>query len=208
MHEIGVFLEERDVISSFEEAKYVKIFEKDNNGWKAKKTIIINRNKNINGISEIREEYKKLVAQMEECKIIVVNKAFGIPYSVFYMEDFSVWELEGSPLEFLNEIVKSEIEQEKMDKQEEEVGKKIGEGYYFIDLQQLELTNPEMSSKKAIIPYMKQEDIKKIDIHCCHVPPWLIKERDKGNIEMDIKEVKANDFNVSIVCKDLMANGN
>jgi Fe-only nitrogenase accessory protein AnfO len=208
MYEIGVLLEGKDVISSFEEAKYVKIFEKDDNAWKAKKTIIINRNKNTNGIREIREEYKKLVAQMEECKIIVVNKAFGIPYSVFYMEDFSVWELKGDPLNYLDEIMKSEIEQETMAEEENEIGKKIKEGHYFIDLLELEITNPEMSSKKAIIPYMKQEDVKKIDIHCCHVPPWLIKERDKGNIEMDIKEVKANDFNVSILCKNLMANEN
>lgn len=206
MYEIGVFLEEKDVISSFEEAKYVKIFEKENNVWKAKKSIIINRNNDANGISEIREEYRKIVDQMEECKIIVVNKAFGIPYSVFYLQDFSIWELEGEPLKYLDEIVKSEIEQETMEEQEEEIGHKIKEGHYFIDLLELEITNPEMSSKNAIIPYMKQEDVKKIDIHCCHVPPWLIKERDKGNIEMEIEEVKSNDFNVSIICKNLMSN--
>ena len=208
MYEIGVFLEEKDVISSFERAKYVKIFVKDIYEWKTKKVILINRSNGKKGISEIRQEYRSIAEQMEECRIIVVNKAFGIPYSVFYMEDFSVWELKGDPLNYLDEIVKGEIEQEEMDEQEDEVGKKIGEGHYFIDLQELELTNPEISSKKAIIPYMKQEDIKKIDIHCCHVPPWLIKERDSGNITMEIEEVKRNDFNVSIVCKNLMANGN
>lgn len=198
MYEIGVFLEERDVISSFEEAKYVKIFEKDNNVWKVKRLIIINRNNDEKGISEIREEYKKIVDEMEACKIVVVNKAFGIPYSVFYLQDFSIWELKGDPLSYLDEIVKNEIEQETMDEQKEEIGKKIKEGHYSIDLLELELTNPEISSKNAIIPYMKQEDVKKIDIHCCHVPPWLIKERDKGNIKMEIEEVKSNDFNVSI----------
>lgn len=199
MYEIGVFLEEKDIISSFEKAKYVKIFKKDNNVWKAKKSIIINRNNGAKGIGEIREEYKKLVDQMDECKIIVVNKAFGIPYSVFYLQDFSIWELEGDPLNYLDEIVKSEIEQETIEEQEEEIGHKIKEGHYFIDLLELEITNPEMSSKNAIIPYMKQEEVKKIDIHCCHVPPWLIKERDKGNIQMEIEEVKANDFNVRII---------
>lgn len=208
MYEIGVFLEERDVISSFEEGKYVKIFVKDKYEWKIKKVILINRSSGKKGIGEIREEYRSIVEQMDECKIIVAKKAFGIPYSVFYMADFSIWELEGSPLEFLDEIIKGEIEQEEMDEQEDEVGKKIGEGHYFIDLQELELTNPEMSSKKAIIPYLKEEDVKKIDIHCCHVPPWLIKERDKGNIKMEIEEVKYNDFNVSIVCKNLLSNGN
>lgn len=202
MYEIGVFLEEKDVISSFEEAKYVKIFVKDKYAWKTKKVILINRSSGERGIGQIRQEYKSIVEQMEECKIIIVNKAFGIPYSVFYMEDFSIWELEGNPLDFLDEVVQGEIEQEELENQEQEVGKKLVKGHYFIDLQELELTNPEISSKKAIIPYMKKEEVKKIDIHCCHVPPWLIKERDSGNINMDIEEVKRNDFNVSITLKN------
>lgn len=202
MYEIGVFLEEKDFISSFEEAKYVKIFEKDKYEWKTKKVILINRSSGNKGISEIRQEYRSLADQMEDCKIIVAKKAFGIPYSVFYMADFSIWELEGNPLDFLDEVVQGEIEQEELENQEQEVGKKLGKGHYFIDLQELELTNPEISSKKAIIPYMKQEDVKKIDIHCCHVPPWLIKERDSGNITMEIEEVKRNDFNVSITLKN------
>jgi Fe-only nitrogenase accessory protein AnfO len=202
MYEIGVFLEEKDVISSFEEAKYVKIFEKDKYTWKIKKVILINRLSGKKGINEIRQEYKSIAEQMDDCKIIIVKKAFGIPYSVFYMDDFSIWELEGNPLDFLDEVVQGEIEQEELENQEQEVGKKLGKGHYFVDLQELELTNPEISSKKAIIPYMKQEDVKKIDIHCCHVPPWLINERDSGNITMEIEEVKRNDFNVSITLKN------
>lgn len=43
-------------------------------------------------------------------------KVFGILYSVFYMEDFSVWELEGNLMDFLDEIVVSENEKEELDK--------------------------------------------------------------------------------------------
>jgi Fe-only nitrogenase accessory protein AnfO len=202
MNEIAVFLEEKDVISSFEEAKYVKIFTKDNYAWKVKKVILINWTSEGKSINEIRQEYKNILNEMGECKIVVATKAFGIPYSVFYMEDFSIWELEGNPLNLLDEIIASEQEQEELSEQKEEVAKKLGEGYYYIDLQQLELTNPEISSKKAIIPYLNQEDVKKIQIHCCHVPPWLIKERDNGTIDMEIEEVKRNDYNVVVAKKN------
>lgn len=202
MNEIAVFLEEKDTIGSFEEAKYVKIFTKDQYVWKVKKVILINRTNSEKGINEIRKEYRRLLEEMDDCKILVVTKAFGIPYSVFYMEDFSVWELEGNPLNFLDEIIENEKEQEELSEQKEEFAKKLGQGCYFIDLQELELTNPEISSKKAIIPYMKEEEFKKMEIHCCHVPPWLIKERDNGNIDMEIEEVKRNDFNVIIKKKN------
>lgn len=90
MNEIGVFLSEKDNISSFEDAKYIKIFIKDKCTWEIRKVILINRTNGKRGINEIRLEYQNLIKEFGECKIIMVTKAFGIPYSVFYMEDFSV----------------------------------------------------------------------------------------------------------------------
>ena len=198
MNEIAVFLDERNEISSFIKAKCVKIFDKEDDLWKVKKEILIEGAGIGKGIKEVREEYMKLVKQMDACKIVIVNKAFGIPYSVFYSEDFSVWELEGNPLDFLDEIIIKEKEEEERENNEEEIAKKVGEGYFSIDLMELEISKPEMTSKKAIIPYLEKEEVKKIEIHCCHVPPWLIKEKDKGQITLKVDEIKRNDYNVII----------
>jgi Fe-only nitrogenase accessory protein AnfO len=197
MNEIGVFVNEQNNTSSFEDAKYIRIFEQKGE-WKIKKEILINRTSNEKGLNGIREEYKNLVKQMDECKIIVVTKAFGIPYSVFYMEDFSVWELEGNPMEYLDEILKRERDQEETEAKEVEVGKKINEGYYLIDLQELELTNPEMSSKKAIIPYLQREEVEIIEVRCCHVPPWLINKKENNEIKLKVNEIGRNDYKVMI----------
>lgn len=197
MNEIGVFLNEENNISSFEDAKYIKIFEQEG-AWKIKKEILINRTSDEKGLNGIREAYKKLVKQMGECKIIVVTKAFGIPYSVFYMEDFSVWELEGNPIEYLDEIIKKENDQEEEDSKEAEVGKKLTEGYYLIDLQELELINPELSSKKAIIPYLQKEEVERIEVRCCHVPPWLVNKKDNGEIKLEVSQIGRNDYKVII----------
>lgn len=202
MNEIAVFLDEKDEISSFTEAKCAKIFTQEEDLWQVKKEVLVEITIDGKGVREVREEYLNLIKQMDDCKIVIVNKAFGIPYSVFYAEDFSVWELEGNPLKFLDEIIIKEKEEEEREDNEEEIAKKLGEGHYFIDLMELELLNPEMSSKKAIIPYLKEDDVKKIEIHCCHVPPWLIKEKDGGSIKLDIQEVKRNDFKVTITKKN------
>ncbi|OOM79547.1 Fe-only nitrogenase accessory AnfO family protein [Clostridium sp. BL-8] len=198
MNEIGAFLEEKDVISTFEEAKYIKIFMKDKYAWRVKKVILINRTSGKRGINEIRSEYQKLLSEFEECKSIIVKKAFGIPYSTFYMEDFSIWELDGNPLDYLDEIVVKELEQEELEAREVEVGKKIKEGYYLIDLQELELTNPELSSKKAIIPYWEKEDTEKIEVRCCHVPPWLMDRENNGEMKLEIIQIGRNDYKVII----------
>lgn len=198
MDKIGVFLNEKDLISSFEEARYVKIFAKEKHLWKAKKTILINRAGGEKSINEIRQEYKNVINEMDDCKIIIVKRAFGIPYSVFYMGDFSVWELEGNPFDYFDEIIKNEMVQEENENKEVEIAKKLGDGYFMIDLQELELINPEITSKKAIIPYLEKEDVKKIEVRCCHVPPWLVAKMDKGEILLSINEIKRNDYMVTV----------
>ena len=198
MNEIAVFMNEKNEISSFNEAICVKIFIKEEVSWNVKKEILLERTSNEKGIKEVREEYINLAKQMGDCKILIVTKAFGIPYSVFYTEDFSVWELSGNPLDYLDEIIIKEKDEEERADSEEEIAKKLGEGYYLIDLMELEISNPEMSSKKAIIPYLEKEEVKKIEIHCCHVPPWIIKEEENGGITLKVDEIKRNDYKVII----------
>ncbi|NRZ37181.1 Fe-only nitrogenase accessory AnfO family protein [Clostridium beijerinckii] len=172
--------------------------QKKNICGKQKKTILINRAGGEKSINEIRQEYKNVINEMDDCKIIIVKKAFGIPYSVFYMGDFSVWELEGNPFDYFDEIIKNEMVQEENENKEVEIAKKLGDGYFMIDLQELELINPEITSKKAIIPYLEKEDVKKIEVRCCHVPPWLVAKMDKGEILLSINEIKRNDYMVTV----------
>lgn len=202
MNEIAVFIDEKNEISSFTEAKCIKIFTLQEGFWKVKKEILVKWTSSGKGIKEVREEYMNLVNQMDDCKIVIVNKAFGIPYSIFYAEDFSVWELEGNPLKFLDEIIIKEKEEEEREDNEEEIAIKVREGYYLIDLMELELSKPEMTSKMAIIPYLKKEEVKKIEIHCCHVPPWLEKEKDRGQITLKVDEIRRNNYTVIIEKKN------
>ena len=67
---------------------------------------------------------------------------------------------------------------------------------------ELEISKPEISSKKAIIPYLEKAEVKKIEIHCCHVPPWLNKEEAKGQITLKVNEIKRNEFKVIVEKKN------
>jgi Fe-only nitrogenase accessory protein AnfO len=197
MNEIGVFLDEQNAISSFEEAKAIKVFVKEEL-WKVKQEIKTEWVDSTNGLNEVRKKYKNLINRLGSCKIILVKEAVGIPYSVFYTEDFSIWELQGDPLDYLDEIIRKEQEHEIEAEAKSEVGKELGKGYYLIDLHELEITNPEMSSKKAIIPYLDNQEVESIEVHCCHVPPWLMKLENKGEIKLQVNEISRNDYRVLI----------
>ncbi|AQR95498.1 Fe-only nitrogenase accessory AnfO family protein [Clostridium saccharoperbutylacetonicum] len=197
MNEIGVFLDEQNFISSFEEAKLIKVFVKEEL-WKVKQEIKTDSVDAANGLNEVRKKYKNLINKMDDCKIILVKEAVGIPYSVFYTEDFSIWELEGDPLDYLDEIIRKEQVHETEAEVKSEFGKELDKGYYLIDMHELEITNPEISSKKAIIPYLDNNDVKKIEVHCCHVPPWLVNMENKRQIKMQVNEISRNDYRVLI----------
>ena len=199
MEKIAVFIDEKGEIGSFTESEYVNMFMKKDNKWEIEKKLNLNI-KNINGIKEIRQAFLELTEELEDCKVVVASNAFGIPYSIFYAEDFSIWELQGKIEDILDDILIKEKEHEELEKKknEEQIAVEINEGHYLIDLIELQLSNPELSSKKAIIPFLQTRDFTKLDIKCCHVPPWIEKEINKKDILMVIKEISKHEYKVTL----------
>ena len=198
MEKIAVIVDEKDNISSFTEGKYVKLFQREDT-WVVINVIHIDASK-LNGIKESRDYYAEIAKNLSDCKILIVTKASGVPYSIFYAEDFSVWELSGNPTDYFDEIIKKEAEHEiEVQKaQEEEVVTKVNDGYYYLDLEKLELTNPELSSKKAIRPFMEKTEFEVLEVHCCHVPPWLIQDNEANKVSMRIEKISNKDYTLFI----------
>jgi len=198
MERIAVITNNEGEISSFTEGKCINVFEKDLN-WRVANEISL-KNDEHKGIKELRGYYNKIASELNDCKIIIVTKAIGIPYSVFYGEDFSVWELEGNPLVHLDNVIEMEKSHEEELKRlnEEENVQEIREGHYVVDLGKLEITKPELSSKKIIIPFMEKTKFQILEVHCCHVPPWLVKEDQSGAISMNVEKIANNQYKLLI----------
>ena len=45
---------------------------------------------------------------------------------------------------------------------------------------------------------MKKTKFKVLEVHCCHVPPWLIKEEQSGAISMNVEKINSNEFKLFI----------
>lgn len=188
MEKIAVFLDEKNNISSFLEGRYLSLFEKDIN-WEKVKSIKLNSNK-LKGIEDIRNYYYKLILQIDECKILVLKKALGIPYSIFYQEDFSIWELEGKPEQYFESIIEKENDHiEEINRKVESENKLVKElkaGYHIIYLDEIQRMKPEITSKMVVRPFLEKKDFETLEIHCCHIPPWLDGESYLGLIKMRV----------------------
>lgn len=198
MEKISFFLNEKNKISSFQDSVKVIIYEKEESCKKGEEFIIdINE---LNNMKSLRKYFTQLVKKMDDCKIVVVKKAQGIPYGIFYEADYSIWELSGEPEEFLDFIFESEAKhiEEIEEKENESVVKELEQGKFFIDLNELQFTKPELTSKKAIIPFLDGENFDILEVLCCHVPPWLIERQKNNEIMMQISQLKKNEYKLSI----------
>lgn len=196
MEKIAVFIDENGEIGSFTESAYVNMYLKKDI-WEIEKKIFINMKDNKE-IRKVRQAFLALTKELEDCKIVVAKNAFGIPYSIFYSEDFSIWDLDGEIEDILDYILIKETEHEKLEeeKEKEDLAKELGGGHYLIDLMELELLRPELSSKMIIRPFFETKDFTKLDIKCCHVPPWIEKELKERKLKMKVKEIRRNEYNV------------
>lgn len=200
MEKIAVFLDHNDNISSFLDGAVVKIFEKYEEEWKVNKIIAIDMSKVI-GIMAIRHRFRKLIDEFDNCRIVVVKKGFGVAYSVFYAHDFSVWELPGKADGILDDILNREKEHDRLEENKDNKNSYIEEvkkGEYYLDLIKLQLEDPEMSSKKALLPFIETTAFEAMKFRCCHVPPWLKRHSENENLSLEVEKVTNEDYQVTI----------
>ena len=78
MEKISFFLKEGEEISSFQNSKKIAIYEKQNK-WIKNQEIKINVGQ-FNTMQSLRKYFVDIVNKLDDCKIVVVDKAQGIPY--------------------------------------------------------------------------------------------------------------------------------
>ncbi|MBS2905250.1 hypothetical protein KFV96_29475, partial [Klebsiella pneumoniae] len=77
MEKISFFLKEGEEISSFQNSKKIAIYEKQNK-WIKNQEIKINVGQ-FNTMQSLRKYFVDIVNKLDDCKIVVVDKAQGIP---------------------------------------------------------------------------------------------------------------------------------
>jgi len=200
MEKIAVFLDQNNDISSFLDGAVVKIFEKDKKEWKVNKIVSVDMTK-VTGIRAIRHGFQNLIKKFDDCKIVVVKKGFGIAYSVFYAEDFSVWELPGKAEEILDSVLSREKEHDIIEKKEGEKKsyvEEVRQGEYYLDLIKLQVEDPEVSSKKALLPFIENTAFEALKLRCCHVPPWLRSHSESKKLSFEVEKINNQDYEVTI----------
>ena len=49
----------------------------------------------------------------------------------------------------------------------------INKGDFSLNMEEILLKNPELTSKKILIPYLKNGEFNRLDVICSHIPKWF-----------------------------------
>lgn len=181
MTEIGVILNEKQEIASLLDGTKLIIFEKKEIGWKETREIV-EPFRQRDSIPLMRELIKKIILEMRDCKIIVASILTGIPFLMLDKAGFMLCEAKDFSDQLFEEIyydyAQMEQEKEKTTKSVKKDYPKIPvetkeAGIFELDLRKLQENHPEISSKMAILPFLKKNNFYQLNLFCDHVMPWL-----------------------------------
>jgi Fe-only nitrogenase accessory protein AnfO len=199
--EIGVLLDEKNNVVSFNEGGIIKIYSKKGEEWIELSKIYFSIDQS-KGLKEVRKNIRDMVDKLGNCKVFAAEDVTGLPYTILESMGFNIWRVSGGPEDFLDYIEENEkqVIYEKPSLPDIPTPiEKDEKGYYYIDLRKVMEHNERVTSKQVLLPFFHNTDFLELEIDCTHVPPWFEVEFKKLNFNSCIKEVNKNKFNIKVV---------
>lgn len=133
-------------------------------------------------LNKIRQEVNRIIELLDDCKVAAFGEIFGIPFSAFDMAGFSIFQLEKISDDVLDGVFSDIEEAKNAMKEMDEMIKKATpietdtSGVFIVDMVRVQEANPEMSTKRVLLPFFESTPFMELKILCVHIPPWI--ERD------------------------------
>lgn len=177
---IAVVENENRKASSIFEPGFIAIYEEDGGEWKVL-TRFENKVCNARGMAAVRTAVADTIKQLGNVKIIVASEIPGIASGTFQAAGFDIFLVEGNVLNLLDSIKKEMLEA--IEERQKEPPKfdimqflepGVIKGDFSINIEDIMFKNPDLTSKKILIPYLKNGEFNRLDIICSHLPKWFV----------------------------------
>jgi Fe-only nitrogenase accessory protein AnfO len=183
---IAVTFKGKSDLAPLAEADTLMVFEKRKNAWIARKEIPYQIDLSTN-LQEIRNQVRNLITKLDDCTIIVSESITGLVYNVFDRMGFHIFEVPAFQATILDDILMDIANNTESIERNESIPTapiETIDGIYFLDLIQLQTNRPDVSSKKALQPFLHNTPFIKLDMLCSHLPPWLENTEYKSDFDI------------------------
>ncbi|HWQ45150.1 MAG TPA: Fe-only nitrogenase accessory protein AnfO [Methanosarcina barkeri] len=191
--------------SSIFEPGFVATYENDCGEWK-----VMNRfeNKvcNAKGIAAVRMAVADTIKQLDDVKIVVASEIPGVAFGIFEAAGFEIFLVKNCALDVLDSVKKEMLEV--IEEQQEKPCKfdivqflepGMYKGDFCLNMEEILSKNPQLTSKKILIPYLKNGEFNRLDVICSHVPKWFDKDFGVLGLKYETVNVLPNKETVRIM---------
>lgn len=208
IREITVYVNDLGEVADLHEIGIIRVYSKDGAQWNVVREL---------PLRFYRKEEKKdislnavsIIEILGSCKTFVAKEFSELAYKILDGMGVSVWKMDGKPNNFLEYILEKEyeeaqeikiIEKVNFDKKKHEIyPTKFNEnGYYILNLKELQDYNVGVTSKQVLKPFLNNEEFCELIVTCSHIPNWLEDELNKLNLKFTYTKAGENDYVIII----------
>jgi hypothetical protein len=173
---IAVFMKEIKNDVSYQVPLTVRVFEKRESEWVKLGYDYVNLSANMD-LPSVRQEIMRLLDSLGNCRIAAGTEITGVLYRELDSHGYAVFEIDDCSPDTLDGILRDLDETIQAADGTGDVPRKPVEtetpGVYFMDLNRLQESYPDMSSKQALREFLESTPFYELKIACAHLPPWL-----------------------------------
>ncbi len=196
---IAVILDKGANVSSFGSDSSVFLFVKVGPYWQIAREIPFAAAPG-EPISSIRSKMENLTRQMKDCKIIAGKSVSGLAFHILDRMEFQIFEIDSLSDDVLDgilfDISSARTQRERLCQTHTGPVQTDTPGHYFLDLISLQRSSPEISSKQALQPFLRNTPFLQLELVCSHVPPWL-----ENNPELTVRTVAQHEKTYATIIK-------
>lgn len=181
MKKIAVFQNEQGIPDDFYQCSSFEIIEKNETGYH------ITEKRDFQKIIpsspvQIRKDISELIELLKDCNVVAFQYIAGISYSAFDMAGFKIFQVDSNNEEALDGIFEDLQDFDRQEKEKEEIAKKAVPvetevpGIYYLDMIKVQESDPELSTKKVLLPFFESTPFMELRLKCAHIPPWIEKD--------------------------------
>jgi Fe-only nitrogenase accessory protein AnfO len=204
MKSIAIFLNSEGLTSSLEEAGLIRVYTQNfkNDAWEVTKEFAFSLLTSAS-ILELRNTISDMIQSIGDCRIFVAREVAGQLYSVLEANLFSIYKVRGKPEQFLDSIsaLEDEANNRSLEKSQPSwcYPEKIDDqGTYYLNLQAALNADPDLTSKKILLPFLTKKDFKVLEVVCDHLPKWFDDEFKKHGLLSTSSKFQENEYKVII----------
>lgn len=201
--EIALLVGQTGETTLIKEAKQIQVYQYSCRIWEMCRSMPFSV-ESTQGLPNMRQYMKTVLEFLGECRILAGLSITGLLFFELEKAGFTIWEIAGSPMYVLDNIVEAEANTEVSCSNEINIvisrpePREVSPGCYSISLKDIQNCNGMVTSKQILFPLLKYMNFRSLEIICAHVPPWLEVKMLSSEINGVIDKITHNETRVTI----------